>query len=97
MLNVIISGNLGSDPVLGQTKSGKYVTDLNIAHNLDETNTEWYKVSVFGEMAKHCTEYLKKGSKVIVTSGIVTSEAWTDQEGHVQSRVKIVARQVEFC
>ena len=97
MLNLIISGNLGNDPELRQTNSGKWVTDLNIAHNIDENNTEWYTVTVFGKQAENCAEYLGKGKKVIVSSGIVTSEAWTDDAGNAKSRVKIIARQVEFC
>ena len=65
-----IIGNLGRDPTMRYTPTGKPVTSFSVASNRKytasngETVTEvlWVNVSAWGAAAEACNQYLKKGS-----------------------------------
>ena len=71
---ITIIGNLGRDPAMRYLPSGQAVTNMSVATNRKWTNnagekvdeTTWFKVSVWGNQAKACNQYLKQGSKVMV-------------------------------
>lgn len=70
---IVIVGNLGQDPEMRYTQYGDPVTNLSVATNRtyksgDETKKEtlWFRVSVWGNQAEPCQQYLRKGSKVLV-------------------------------
>jgi single-strand DNA-binding protein len=71
---IIIAGNLGRDPEMRYTPSGQAVTSFSVAtsHNYTGSNgqavkeTIWFRVSAWGKQAETCSQYLKKGSKVLV-------------------------------
>jgi len=71
---IIIVGNLGRDPEMRYTPSGQAVTSFSVAtsHNYTGSNgqlvkeTIWFRVSAWGKQAETCSQYLKKGSKVLV-------------------------------
>lgn len=71
---IILIGNLGKEPELRFTPGGQAVTNLSIATNrrYSGTNgqpvkeTTWFKVTVWGKQAESCSEFLHKGSKVLV-------------------------------
>ena len=76
MLNKItIIGHLGANPELTYTIQNIEMCRFSVATNekfrdratgeLNEITT-WHNVSVFGKMAKVCSEHLTKGSKVYV-------------------------------
>ncbi|MDQ4035419.1 MAG: single-stranded DNA-binding protein, partial [Chloroflexota bacterium] len=67
-----IIGNLGADPELRYTPSGKAVTDLRVAVNNNQRGpdgewveeTLWFRVSVWEQAAERLAEQLRKGNKV---------------------------------
>ena len=66
---LIFAGNLGRDPEMRYTPEGKPNTTFSVAtsrkvNGADETT--WFRVSVWGNQAESCNQYLKKGSKVLV-------------------------------
>ncbi|RSM47779.1 hypothetical protein DMB66_47490 [Actinoplanes sp. ATCC 53533] len=71
----ILSGRLGRQPQLRFTNtSGAAVCNLALAHDRwirdandqwEKVGTQWYDVTVWGELAERCSEYAK-GTKVIV-------------------------------
>jgi len=71
---IIIAGNLGKDPEMRYTPSGQNVTSFSVAtsHNYTSSTgqavkeTIWFRVSAWGKLAETCSQYLKKGSKVLV-------------------------------
>ena len=78
---VILIGNLGRDPEIRYMQSGSPVASLNIATTRrwrnKQTNemveeTEWHRVSVFGQQAEHCGNYLSKGRMVYVEGRLKT-------------------------
>ena len=98
----LILGNIGRDPEIRYTQSGKAVAELRIAttekwgrgENQTE-NTEWHRVVVWDKLAELCGRFLTKGSKVYVEGRIQTRE-YTDKEGNRRWSTEIVARDVVF-
>lgn len=69
---MMIIGNLGADPELRYTPSGKAVTELRIAVNNNQRGpdgewveeTLWFRASVWEQAAERLAEQLRKGNKV---------------------------------
>jgi single-strand DNA-binding protein len=102
---VVITGNLTQDPDLRETGAGTPVCELRVANNASiKKDGEWvskpnfFQVNVWGGMAENCNKYLSKGSKVAI-NGRLEWQKWeseVDGEKKTNSRVVIVANQVEF-
>lgn len=91
------SGNLGKDPELRYTASGTAVCDFSVAvqgRSKDDAPT-WFKVTAWEKQAEACAEYLRKGSKVLVT-GDIRTDTYEDREGTKRQKWWVNARQVEF-
>jgi single-strand DNA-binding protein len=69
---MMIIGNLGADPELRYTPSGKAVTNLRVAVNSNRRGpdgewveeTLWLRVEVWDQAAERAAEQLRKGNKV---------------------------------
>ena len=86
---VQLIGNLGRDPEVRSTQTGKQVVTLNIATGEswkdDNGNrverTEWHRVVIWNEgLGTIAGKYLAKGSKVFI-EGKLTTRKWTDSAG----------------
>jgi len=70
---LIIIGNLGRDPEMRYTPEGKPNTTFSVATSRkfgDTDETTWFRVSVWGNQAEACNQYLRKGSKVLVEGAL---------------------------
>ncbi|NOZ02551.1 MAG: single-stranded DNA-binding protein [Deltaproteobacteria bacterium] len=100
---VFILGNLGSDPELATTSTGRSVANFNVATNESWTDkqgerrerTEWHKIVVWGKQAEFCKEYLSKGRTVFI-EGRIQTRSWEDKEGQKRYTTEIVANNVQF-
>ena len=100
---VMILGNLGQDPELRNTTSGKAVTTLRVAttdtwndaSGQRQERTEWHTIVVWGRSAENCKQYLAKGRAVFV-EGRLQTRKWQDKEGHDRYSTEIVADRVQF-
>ncbi len=99
---VFLMGNLTRDPELRYTPSGKAVTTLGLAVNnrfkRGEEQVEdvlFIDVTVWGKSAENCTEYLSKGSPVMV-EGRLKYRTWEAQDGQKRSKVDVTAISVQF-
>ncbi len=71
---IIIVGNLGRDPEMRYTPSGQPVTSFSVASSRSYNNpsgekvdeTTWVRVTAWGKQAEICSQYLHKGSKVLI-------------------------------
>lgn len=98
---VMIIGNLGRDPEMRYTPSGRPVTTFSVAANRQYTNaegekqtdTEWFNVVAWGKLAEICNQYLAKGRKVYV-EGRLQSRQWEDAQGTRHTSVEIVANEM---
>ncbi len=74
---VLIIGNLGRDPEMRYTPSGKPVTSFSVAVSRGWTTsagerreaTEWFNVVAWGNLAEICNQYLRKGSASMSKAG----------------------------
>ncbi len=100
---VFISGNLTHDPELRYTPSGQAVTNFSIANNrrYPDQSGEWkeetsfIRIVAWARQAEVCSEYLKKGSPVLV-EGRLMQRSWQTPEGQKRSVVEIRAFRVHF-
>ena len=69
-----IIGNLGNDPKVSRTQSGKPIVTFSVATSekwKEETKTTWHNIVIFSEgLCRVAENYLKKGSKVLVQGKI---------------------------
>lgn len=103
-LNVVfIAGRLTRDPELRYTQSGIPVFHGRLASNTfyKTADGEWRKETTYAgfvawqALAERCYERLKKGSALIV-SGRLNSSEWETTEGEKRSQLEIRADRVQF-
>jgi single-strand DNA-binding protein len=98
---VMIIGNLGRDPEMRYTPSGRPVTTFSVATsrawNTSEgekhVETEWFNVVAWSNLAEICKQYLAKGQQVYI-EGRLQTRHWDDQEGNKHTSVEIVANEM---
>jgi len=100
---VILIGNLGADPEVRYTPSGKAVANLRIATTEQWTNkeggkeerTEWHRIVAWGRLGEICGEYLHKGKQVYI-EGKLQTRSWEDREGNKRYTTEIVAQTMQM-
>jgi single-strand DNA-binding protein len=98
---VMIIGNLGNEPEMRYTPSGRPVTTFRVATSRSwntadgerHTDTEWFNVVTWGNLAEICKQYLTKGQQVYI-EGRLQTRRWDDKEGVKHSTVEIVASEM---
>lgn len=97
---VIFTGNLGKDPEMNYTPSGKAVTKFTLAVGQGkdgqgkEKPSMWLNVETWNALAEQCFEGLAKGARVEV-SGRLVQDVW-EKDGTKQYRLKVVAQNVRL-
>ena len=97
-----LSGNLTREVELRELPSGAEVARLRVATTTRRRNgeewvdkTNYFTVEVYGPQARACSQYLGKGSRVVVNAELDWRE-WTDQQNNRREAVTFKARQVLF-
>jgi single-strand DNA-binding protein len=98
---VMIIGHLGRDPEMRYTPSGRPVTTFTVATSRTwnttdgerHTETEWFNVVTWGNLAEICKQYLTKGQQVYI-EGRLQTRRWEDSEGVKHTSVEIVASEM---
>ena len=90
---VIIEGNLGRDPEVRQTASGKSVTSFSVAVNerrgQDAGHTEWFNCVCWEKTAEIAGQYLHKGDQVLLEGRLQTRE-WQDRDGQQRRTTELI-------
>ncbi len=97
---VMIIGNLGSDPEMRYTPTGRPVTSFSVATSRSWVTsegepreaTEWFRVVAWGNLAEICNRYLSKGSRAYV-EGRLQTRSWENQ-GQKHYRTEVVATEM---
>ena len=97
----MIIGNLGRDPEMRTTPSGRPVTSFSLAttrswHSTSgerHEETEWFHVVAWGSLAEICQQHLRKGQRVYI-EGRLQSRRWEDAEATKHQSVEVVAREM---
>ncbi len=100
---VMIIGNLGSEPEMRFTPSGRPVTSFRVATNRvyataegeRKEETEWFAVVAWGKLAEQCNQYLTKG-RLVYVEGRLHTNTWDGQDGQKHYRTEVIADRVSF-
>ena len=95
---VLIIGNVGKEPEMRFTPSGKPVVSFSVAVNskLGETeSTEWFNIVAWDKLAETCNQYLTKGQQVFI-EGRLQTRSWEDKDGAKHYKTEIIANKVLF-
>ena len=95
---VILMGNVVADIDLRKTPNGTSVTDLRLAVDDSRSkgnNTVFVDVTLWERTAEVASEYLKKGSPVLI-EGRLCMDEWETQEGVKRSKLKIIGERMKL-
>ena len=100
---VILRGNLTREPELRKTPGGVSVCDVGLAVNERFKNAAgevrekvlFVDVTVWGKQAESLTEFMGKGSPVIV-EGALQLDQWETEQKEKRSKITVRASRVEF-
>jgi single-strand DNA-binding protein len=95
---VMVIGNMGRDPEMRYTPSGKPVTSFSLASSRSwvtpdgerREETEWFNVVAWGSLAEICNQKLFKSQQVYV-EGRLQTRSWEDENGQRHFRTEVVA------
>jgi single-strand DNA-binding protein len=98
---VMIIGNLGRDPEMRYTPSGRPVTTFTMAvsrswngsNGEHHAETEWFNIVAWGNLAEICKQYLIKGHQVFI-EGRLQTHRWDDKDGQRHTSIEIVANEM---
>ena len=101
---ITLIGNLGRDPEMRYTPSGLPVTDFSVAVSKSITGqdgqrqekTVWFRVTAWRKQAELVSQYLTKGSKVLVVGEIEEPYAYVDKEGKPRASLQVTATNIRF-
>ena len=99
----MIIGNLGRDPEMRYTPNGRAVTEFSVAvghrsrdpqtNEWVDDQTDWYRVTVWGDRAERTAEQFRKGNKVFVEGRFRTRE-FEGRDGQKRISLEITADNV---
>jgi len=91
---VAFTGNLGRDPEMNYTPTGKAVTKFSIAVSQGkDKEAMWLDITCWQDLAEEVATQAAKGTHVEVR-GRLTQESWKDKEGKTRRAFKVVADKV---
>ena len=100
---VILVGNMTRDVELKYTASQMAVTDIGLAVNdrRKNSNGEWIEettfvdVTLWGRQAEVASEYLGKGSPVLI-EGRLKLDTWETNDGQKRSKLRVVGERMQM-
>lgn len=100
---VFLIGRLTADPQLRTTPGGQSVTSFGIATNRvwtdkqgqKQEDVQFHNVVVWGRQAEIASQFLKKGSMVMV-EGRLQNRSWQDKQGQNRTTTEIVCERMQF-
>lgn len=98
---VTLIGNLGRNPEMRYTPSGKPVTSFSMASSRSwvssdgerREETEWFNVVAWGNLAEICNQHLARGQQVYI-EGRLQTRSWEDNNGQRHFRTEVVANEM---
>ncbi len=97
---VHIIGRLGKDPEVRYTSDNKKVTTLVVASNYvksGQTETIWWRVTLWGDRWDKMISYLSKGKPVMIGGEMRKPDTYVDKSGQTQlGSIDVTADYVKF-
>lgn len=99
---VVVMGNLTRDPEMRYTPGGTAVCDLGMAMNEKHKSASgeyvesvvFVDITLWGRTAEVATEYLAKGSSVLI-EGRLQFDQW-EKDGQKHSKLKVVGERMQM-
>ncbi len=100
---VILIGNLGDEPTVRQTTSGRSVASISMVTNEVRRNSEtgeytefaeWHRVTMWNKLAEIAGQYLHKGSQVYIEGKLRTRSY--DKDGQKHYVTEVVADEMQM-
>jgi single-strand DNA-binding protein len=100
---VFILGRVTANPELRKTPGGQSVTSFSIATNrvwsdkagAKQEEVEFTNVVVWGRQAEIATQFLVKGSLVLV-EGRLKTRSWQDKQGQSRKATEVIAERIQL-
>ena len=100
---VFIIGRLTADPQLRTTTGGQSVTSFGVATNrvwtdksgAKQESTEFHNVVVWGRQAEVASQFLTKGSTVMI-EGRLQTRTWQGQDGQQKRTTEIITERMQL-
>jgi single-strand DNA-binding protein len=100
---VILVGRLTRDPESRALPSGQSVTSFGMATDRfysdksgqRQQQTDFHNIVLFGKLADIASQYLNKGSLVMI-EGRLRTRSWKDSAGNNRSRIEVVAERLQL-
>jgi len=100
---VFLIGRLTKDPQVKSLPSGQQVANFGMAtdrfyfdkNKQKQQQTEFHNIVMFGKLAEIASQYLKKGSLVMI-DGRLQTRSWEDSSGNKRSRTEIVTERMQL-
>ena len=101
---ITLIGHLGNDPEMRYTPSGIAVTNFSLAVNKYRTGqdgqreekTMWFRIAAWRRNAETASQYLTKGSKVLIVGELEEARIYTDRNGNPQVSLEVTAQTIKF-
>ena len=98
---VLIIGRVGRDPEMRYTPSGRPVTTFSVGTSRSwntsdgekRTETEWFNVVAWSNLAEICKQHISK-DRLVYIEGRLQTRHLEDQEGNKHSATEIVANEM---
>ena len=98
---VMVIGKLPRDPEMRFTPTAKSVSSFCVGYdrtrrdseNRAHSETDWFNVVAWGNLAEFSKQSLHKGDLVYV-EGRLKTRTWQDSEGKLQKSIEIIAREI---
>lgn len=99
----ILVGRLTRDPEARSLPNGQQVTSFGLATDRFYNNkegqkqqqTEFHNIVLFGRTAEIASQYLKKGSLVLI-EGRIQTRSWQDSDGNKKYRTEVVGESLQL-
>ena len=101
---VILIGNLGDEPTVRTTNTGRSVASISMVTNESRRNAEtgeytefaeWHRVTMWGKLADIAKQYLHKGSQIYV-EGKLRTRSYQDKDNQKRYITEIVADEMQM-
>jgi single-strand DNA-binding protein len=101
---ITLVGNLGRDPEMRYTPSGVPVASFSVATSRKfqsadgqwQEKTVWFRVTAWRKTAETVSQYLTKGSKVLIIGELEEPRTWVDKDGNTQASLDVTAQTIRF-
>lgn len=99
MNDVKLSGRLTRDPELKHTPAGVPVASFSLAvdRKFNREEADFIPIVAWRKTAEFVAKYFRKGQRIIIASGRIKVDPYTDKDGNKRTRFSVVADEVEFA